>query len=363
MEFINLNLQYKKIENKINDRIQKVLNHGRFIMGPEVQELEEELCAYIGSKHCVGVSNGTDALQIALMALGIGKGDEVIIPDFTFFATAEVVALLGATPVFCDVDKSTYNISVNSIKEKITNKTKAIMPVSMFGQCADFVEINKLVKDLNIPVIEDGAQSFGATHHGKKSLNLATMGCTSFFPSKPLGCYGDGGACFTDDDDLAETFRQLRSHGQSKRYCHTRIGMNARLDTIQAAILLEKLKLVDMEIKLRQEVAERYKHLLGEYFVVPTIEEFNTSVFAQYTILVNNRLHAIEKLKQENIPAAIHYPIPLSKQPVFDKLPGSMCKNSEEVSKKVMSLPFYPYLTEADQQKIADVLIKNKLFQ
>ena len=355
--FIDLASQYKQIEDVVKNRIHHVLEHGRFIMGPEVQELENDLSNYLGVKHSIGVSSGTDALQISLMALGVGSGDEVIIPDFTFFATAEVISLLGAKPVFADVDRQTFCVSPKSIEASISSKTKAIIPVSMFGQCADFKSINELANHHNIAVIEDGAQSFGATHHGLKSLNLSTIGCTSFFPSKPLGAYGDGGACFTNDDDLAEKIREIRIHGQSQRYTHTTIGLNGRLDTMQAAVLIEKLKIFDSEKRLRTKVAQRYSSKLGERYSVPHIEGHNESVYAQYTLKVENRSQIIDSLKAKNIPVAIHYPIPVSKQPVFSDGDYKTCENAQYLSDRVVSLPFHPYMTEADQDLVIDALL------
>jgi UDP-2-acetamido-2-deoxy-ribo-hexuluronate aminotransferase len=248
MQFIDLKAQYRRIETDVNQRIQAVLNHGQYIMGPELTELESQLAEFVGVKHAIGVSDGTTALLIALMALDIGVGDEVITTPFTFIATGEMIALLGATPVFVDIDPQTYNIDVNKIESAITSKTKAIMPVSLYGLCADFDAINAIAEKYQLPVIEDGAQSFGASYKGKKSCGLTTIGCTSFFPSKPLGCYGDGGACFTNDDDLAKKMREIRVHGQDRRYHHPVIGLNGRLDTIQAAILLAKLSVFPQEV-------------------------------------------------------------------------------------------------------------------
>ena len=289
MQFIDLKTQSNRIENRLIDRFKAVLNHGSYIMGPEVGELEQALAKFVGIEHALAVASGTDALLIALMALDIGAGDEVITTPFSFFATAEVIALLGAKPVFVDIDKHTYNIDANCIDAAITAKTKAIMPVSLYGQCADFDEINALAKAYNLPVIEDAAQSFGATYKGNQSCGLTTIGCTSFFPSKPLGCYGDGGACFTNDAELATRMNEIRTHGQSKRYYHSRLGINGRLDTIQAAFLLEKLAIFPEEVQLRQHVADRYARLLPVEVKKPSIKSHNTSVFAQYTIEVSER--------------------------------------------------------------------------
>ncbi|MCK5509819.1 MAG: DegT/DnrJ/EryC1/StrS family aminotransferase, partial [Desulfobacterales bacterium] len=262
--FIDLKTQFKHIEKDIRARIDNVLEHGQFIMGPEVAQLEERLAAFAGVKHSIGVASGSDALQVALMALGIGYGDEMITTPFTFIATAEIIALLGAVPVFVDVDSRTYNINPDLIEAAITKKTKAIMPVSLYGQCADFDRINAIAKNHNLPVIEDGAQSFGATYKGRRSCALSTIGCTSFFPSKPLGCYGDAGACFTDDDTLAKVMREIRVHGQDRRYHHPRIGFNGRPDTLQAAILLAKFDIFPQEVKKRTDIGNRYSAMIQE---------------------------------------------------------------------------------------------------
>ncbi len=245
IDFIDLKAQQNRIKDKIDAGIQSVLTHGQYILGPEVAELEEKLAAYAGVKYCITCANGTDALQIAQMAFGIGPGDEVITPGFTYIATAETVALLGAKPVYVDVNPKTYNLDVEKLEAAITPRTKAIIPVSLYGQCADFDAINAIAAKYGIPVIEDAAQSFGATYKGRKSCNLSTVACTSFFPSKPLGCYGDGGAIFTNDEELAKVIRQIARHGQDRRYHHIRVGVNSRLDTIQAAILLPKLEIFD----------------------------------------------------------------------------------------------------------------------
>jgi len=283
MQFVDLAAQQARIKDQIDQNIQKVLAHGKYILGPEVTELEEKLAAYCGAKHCISVANGTDALQIAQMALGVGHGDEVIVPGFSYIATAETPAVLGARPVYVDIDPRTYNLDPDKLEAAITPRTKAIIPVSLYGQCADFDAINAIAEKQGIPVIEDGAQSFGASYKGKKSCNLTTIGCTSFFPSKPLGCYGDGCAIFTNDDELANILRQIARHGQDRRYHHVRVGVNSRLDTLQAAILLPKLELLDEEIQLRNQVAENYTHLLNEAGIntTPLIEDQNVSAWAQ----------------------------------------------------------------------------------
>lgn len=358
MQFIDLKTQYQRLEEKINKRIKTVLDHGQYIMGPEVAELEEKLAAYVGVKHCIGLANGTDALMIAMMALGIQPGDEVITTPFTFISTGEMIALLGAKPVFVDVNPKTYNIDPNKIESAITPKTKAIMPVSLYGQCAEFDEINAIAKKHNLAVIEDAAQSFGATYKGKLSCGLSTIGSTSFFPSKPLGCYGDGGACFTNDDELATNMRQIRVHGQDKRYHHRLIGVNGRLDTIQAAILLAKLEVFPEEVADRINIGAKYTELLKDNVITPYIEPYNTSVYAQYTVQVENRDQVQEKLKAAGVPTAVHYPIPLHLQPAFASL--NLKEDSfpvaEKAAKRVMSLPMHPYLTEEQQSKTADAI-------
>lgn len=359
MQFIDLAAQQARIKDKIDAGVQAVLAHGQYILGPEVSELEEKLAVYTGAKHCITCANGTDALQIAQMAFGIGPGDEVITPGFTYIATAETVALLGAKPVYVDVCPKTYNLDPQLLEAALTPRTKAIIPVSLYGQCADFDAINAIANKYGIPVIEDAAQSFGATYKGKQSCNLSTVACTSFFPSKPLGCYGDGGAIFTNDDELAKVLRQIARHGQDRRYHHIRVGVNSRLDTLQAAILLPKLEIFAEEVALRQQVAARYDKLLNQAGITttPFIETHNTSVYAQYTVQVDNRDQVQVKLSEAGIPTAVHYPIPLNKQPaVADK--NVQLPVGDAVSEKVMSLPMHPYMTEEEQLKIIEVLHK-----
>ena len=345
MEFIDLAAQQQRIKSEIDANIQKVLTHGKYILGPEVTELEEKLAAYTGAKYCITCANGTDALQIALMALGVGPGDEVITPGFTYIATAETVALLGAKPVYVDVYENTYNLNVELLEAAITDKTKAIIPVSLYGQCADYDAINAIAAKHNITVIEDGAQSFGATYKGRKSGNLTSISCTSFFPSKPLGCYGDGGAIFTSDDELAKIIRQVARHGQDRRYHHIRVGVNSRLDTLQAAILLPKLAILDDEMRLRQEVAANYqKEFAAVGFTgTPYIEAHNVSAYAQFTVRVPNRDTVQAKLKEAGIPTAVHYPIPLNKQPAVAS--DIALPIGDKVAEEVMSLPMHPYLS------------------
>lgn len=358
MQFIDLKKQYKLIEPKILRSIQNVLDHGQYIMGPEVDMLEKQLADFIGVRHAIVNSSGTDALLMALMALGVGPGDEVITSPFSFFATAEVIELCQATPVFVDIDPKTYNIDANKLEAAITSKTKAIMPVSLYGQCADMTHINSIAKKHQLPVIEDAAQSFGAMHQGYYSCALSTIGCTSFFPSKPLGGYGDSGACFTDDDGLAEALREIRIHGQNARYSHRRIGINGRMDTIQAAILIEKMALFPEEIKLRQQVAARYTELLGEQIKTPFVNEGNTSVYAQYTVEVSNRDAFQKSLQSQGIPTAVHYPVSMHLQEALQHLDyqAGDFPLAEEASKRVVSLPMHPYLSLDEQKQVVNAV-------
>lgn len=359
MQFIDLAAQQARIKDKIDTRIQAVLAHGHYILGPEVSELEEKLAAFTGAKHCITCANGTDALQIAQMAFNIGPGDEVITPGFTYIATAETVALLGAKPVYVDVCPKTYNLDPQKLEAAITPKTKAIIPVSLYGQCADFDAINAIANKYGIPVIEDAAQSFGATYKGKKSCNLSTVATTSFFPSKPLGCYGDGGAIFTNDDELATVLRQIARHGQDRRYHHIRVGVNSRLDTLQAAILLSKLEIFAEEVTLRQQAAERYTQLLNQAGITttPFVEAHNQSAWAQYTIQVDNRDEVQANLKEQGIPTAVHYPIPLNKQPAVADV-RAVLPVGDAVAQKVMSLPMHPYLTFNEQKLVVSIYEK-----
>lgn len=357
MEFIDLGSQYQRLKLKIDAAIQGVLSHGQFILGPEVAELEEKLAAYSGAHYCISVANGTDALQIALMALGVGPGDEVIVPGFSYIATAETVALLRARPVYVDIDARTYTLDPRLLEEAITPRTKAIIPVSLYGQCADFDGINAVAERHGISVVEDAAQSFGAIYKGRKSCNLSRIACTSFFPSKPLGCYGDGGAIFTSDDELAKVIRQIARHGQERRYYHVRVGVNSRLDTLQAAILLPKLAVLDEEMALRQQVAARYTRLLQEIGIdfTPQVEAHNVSAWAQYTIRVADRDAMQQHLNGKGIPTAVHYPVPLNKQPAVEdatvKLPVG-----DKIAGQVMSLPMGPSLSQIDQLRVVDAL-------
>lgn len=360
IEFIDLKAQQQKILPELERRMKVVLEHGRYIMGPEILELEEKLAAYVGVKYCIAVASGTDALLIALMALGIGPGDEVITTPFSFIATGETIALLGAKPVFADIDRRTYNLDPLLLEAVITPKTRAILPVSLYGQCADMDATNAIAVRHGIPVIEDACQSFGATYRGRKSCALSTVGCTSFFPSKPLGCYGDGGACFTESDELATKIRQIRVHGQERRYRHAILGINGRMDTLQAAILLAKLEVFAGEVRARNRIGARYSEFLRDTVVTPWVEPHNTSVYAQYTVQLDRRESVQEKLRGEGIPTAVHYPVPLHLQPVFAGLnmPEGSFPVAESASKRVLSLPMHPYLTEDELVRIASVLGK-----
>jgi UDP-2-acetamido-2-deoxy-ribo-hexuluronate aminotransferase len=354
--FIDLKSQYEIYKDEINKEILSVLESTQFIMGPQIEKLEENLANFTGAKHAFACSSGTDALLLALMSLDIKAGDEVITTPFTFIATAEVIALLGAVPVFVDICDKNYNIDTSKIEEKITAKTKAIMPVSLYGQCSNMREINEIANKYNIPVIEDACQSFGAEFEGQKSCNLSTIGCTSFFPSKPLGCYGDGGAIFCNDDELAAKIRSLLNHGQGKRYEHKYIGINGRCDAIQAAILNVKLKHFDAEIEKRIAIGKRYTELLSDAELVkpPFVFDNRTSVYAQYSVLCKDRESLMQKLNDAGIPTAVHYPIPLHLQEAFEYLGYKVgdFPVSERVGKAIMSLPMSPFLTPEQQDMI-----------
>lgn len=352
IEFVDLKTQQALLKEKIDAAIRRVLEHGHYILGPEVDELEERLAAFVGARYCIGVANGTDALQIAQMALGIGPGDEVIIPGFSYIATAETVALLKAKPVYVDVCPRTYNLDPSLLEAAITPRTKAIIPVSLYGQCADFDAINTIAARHAIPVIEDAAQSFGASYKGKHSCNLSTIACTSFFPSKPLGCYGDGGAIFTNDDELAKVIRQIARHGQDRRYHHIRVGVNSRLDTLQAAILLPKLEIFPHELEQRERVAQGYSRLLADTGIAaPYVEPHNQSAWAQYTVQVECRDDVQARLKAMGVPTAVHYPIPLNRQPAV-KDDAVRLLVGDAIAERVMSLPMHPYLSVAAQDTI-----------
>ncbi len=359
ISFFDYAKQRNIIEQKLNNRISNVMAHGKFILGPEVTELEEKLSNYTGAKFCITCANGTDALHIALLAAGVNPGDEVIVPSFTYIAPAEVISLIGANPVYVDVCPKTFNICTQKVKEKITKRTKAIVAVSLYGQPADFVEINGLAKKNNLTVIEDAAQSFGAEQFGKKSCNLSKIGCTSFFPSKPLGCYGDGGAVFTSDLKLANTMRCIARHGQEGRYNHISVGMNSRLDTVQAAILLCKLEILDDEIRARNDKAAYLTNgitsLKRPDIQVPHTESFNKSAWAQYTIRTKNRGKLISEFSKESLPYSIHYPKPIFFQPAYLENIKD-CPNSIAVSKDVISLPVNAYIDEKELDLILEII-------
>jgi UDP-2-acetamido-2-deoxy-ribo-hexuluronate aminotransferase len=358
VRFLDLNKQYGLIKKDVNKRIKNVLKHGQYIMGPEIEELESVLSTIVGVKHCICVSSGTDALLIALLALDIRPGDEIITSAFSFISTCEMAALIGAKLVFVDIDAKTYNLNPKLLEAAITPKTKVIVPVNLYGQCADFSEINAIANKYNVPVIEDAAQSFGAKQNQKKSCSLSTIGCTSFFPSKPLGGYGDSGACFTDDEHLARRIKMIRIHGQEYRYQHATVGINGRMDTLQAAILLAKLQIFENELASRIKVAEQYNMLLADICAGPHIANGNISVYAQYTIEVKNRTKFCKILADYDIPTAIHYPLPIYLQTAFkclDVVEGSFAI-TEQAARCVVNLPMHPYLESEEIEKVVNVI-------
>ena len=360
MKFIDLQTPYELAKAEFQSAIHRVLEHGQYINGPEITELEPVLAQYVGAKHCITMSSGTTALKIPMMALDIGPGDEVITTTFSFFATAETIIMQGAKPVFVDVDPKTFNLDPALLEAAITPRTKLILPVSLYGQCAEMDAINAIAAKYQLPVLEDAAQSFGATYRGRRSGALTTMAATSFFPSKPLGCYGDGGAAFTNDDALAEKMRMILNHGQKTRYVHECIGMNGRFDTIQAAILLIKMPFFEEELEKRQQVAKAYTERFQAYGIAPYIEPHNKSAFAQYTLQVNHRDQFQQCLQAEGIPTAIHYPMPLHWQPIFRSMHLDTVSYpvAENVANRVISLPFHPYLTEETIDRIAKTVIE-----
>lgn len=358
LDFIDLKSQYAALRGPITQRMQRVLDHGQYIMGPEVQELEQRLAAFSGATHCITVSSGTEALLIALMSLDLKPGDEVITTPFTFAATAEMIVLLGGVPVFADIEADTCNIDATQIEALITPKTRAIMPVSLYGQCADMGAINTIADRHGLPVIEDAAQSFGATYQGRRSCNLSTFGCTSFFPSKPLGCYGDGGAIFTSDDRLAQACREIRVHGQSARYTHTRVGVGGRMDTLQCAVVLAKLDRFEWELQRRRELGTRYHQLLADSKAgLLTLRPDRDCVWAQYTVFVDDRAAVQAKLQSHGIPTAVHYPKPVHHQTAYARhAPADACPNSVRVGQRVLSLPMSADLSEAQQDRVVEAL-------
>ena len=361
MEFIDLKTQYESYKDEIDRRMREVVDHGQFIMGPEVDELESVLADYVGVKHCITVASGTDSLEIALRALNIGPGDEVITVPFSWISTAEVIVAVGAKPVFIDIEPDTFNMDANQLEDAITENTKAIMPVSLFGQMPDLERINSLAEEHDIAVIEDAAQSFGSTRNGKRSCGASLIGSTSFFPAKPLGCFGDGGALFTDDDELAEIMKAIRSHGGVKRHHHTHIGMNGRFDTLQAAVILGKWAGFEDEVKSRNQIGARYTELLSDHVFTPVVDKGNTHVYAQYTIRVdeNNRDKIISSLKEQEVPVGIYYPKCFHEQPVFEYLGYEYgdFPESEKASREVLSLPMHPFLKKEEQDIIVENLI------
>ena len=374
MEFIDLKQQYQQFIGPMQQAIADVISKGQYIMGTQVQELEDILAKFVGANHCVGVCDGTKALLLALMALGVKPGDEVIMPSFTFISPASMTALLGAIPVFVDIDPNTYNLDPKLIESAITEKTKAIIAVSLYGQCADFNKINQIADKYQIPVVEDAAQSFGARQNGLTSCGMTTISTTSFFPSKPLGCYGDGGAIFTNDDELAHKIKCMRVHGQDKRYHHAMLGINGRLDTLQAAILMVKFTVFAKEVELRQTVANYYCQQIqlmnaqangDKKLTIPYLQDNNLHVYGQYSLLATDNKHredVLLKLKSVNIPTAIHYPIPLHKQPIFiagGSNPARMVGDldiSEDIASRVFSIPMHPYLTQEQQDRVVEAM-------
>jgi UDP-2-acetamido-2-deoxy-ribo-hexuluronate aminotransferase len=357
--FIDLKSQYKALKTSIDSRIHAVLEHGAYVNGPEVAELEQVLAKHTGSKHCLAIASGTDALLVPMMALGIGQGDEVITTAFSFIATAEVIVLAGAKPVYVDIDPKTFNIDVSKIEKAITPKTKAIMPVSLYGQMADMDEINAIAKKHNLHVIEDAAQSYGATYKGKRSCNTSIVGGTSFFPAKPLGCYGDGGAIFTNDDNLFKAMKEIREHGSESRYYHTRLGINGRLDTIQCAVLLAKMERYDWELEQRQKIADRYNEafasIKADGFAIPMVKSDRQSVWAQYTLIIKDRAAFQKKMTDAGIPTAIHYPRIMPDQPWYKEHtadPKAELTVSRWAAEHVISLPMYPDMDHATQDKV-----------
>ena len=357
MDFVDLKSQYAALQAGVDARIRRVLDHGQYVMGPEVRELEERLEERTGAGHCVAVASGTEALLIALMALGVKPGDEVITTPFTFVATAEMIVLLGAKPAYVDVEEDTANLDASKLEAALTQRTRAILPVSLYGQPCDMDGINAVASRYGLPVVEDAAQSFGATYRGRKSCNLSTIGCTSFFPSKPLGCYGDGGAIFTSDDALAAAMREIRVHGQERRYHHTRVGVGGRMDSIQCAVVLAKLERFDWEIERRIAIGKRYDALLAPHLRTLRVRPDRTSAYAQYTVRAPDRGALESGLKARGIPTAIHYPLALHHQPAYAALsPGASFPNAERLAREVISLPMHPYLTDALQDRVVEAI-------
>lgn len=362
MQFIDLQTQYSRYRSEIDGRMRRVMEHGHFIMGPEIEELESLLCAFAGTRYGISVASGTQSLEIALRALAVGPGHEVITVPFTWISTAEVIGLVGAKPVFVDIEPRSFNINVDLIEAAITPRTKAIIPVSLFGQMPDYDRINEIAAKHGIAVIEDAAQSFGATRKGQRSCGVTVIASTSFFPAKPFGCYGDGGALFCSDQAVADKLRAIRSHGGLKRHHHPYLGTNGRFDTLQAAVLLAKFPHFEAEVHARGQIGQRYSELLRKVCVVPEVDAGNTHVYAQYTVRVNNRDAVVAQLTKSGIPCAVYYPKCLHEQPVFQDL-GYQSGDFPEAlraSREVLSLPMHPFLTESDQDQVVGAL-KNAL--
>lgn len=355
MQFIDLKTQYAQIKEQVQENINNVLEHGQFIMGPEVKQLEAELAETANAKHVLAVGSGTAALHVALLALDIGPGDEVITTPFTFIATVSMISLCGATPVLVDVQPDTYNIDPEKIEEKITDKTKAIIAVDLFGQCADYKALKSIAKKHDLKIIADAAQSFGAKQNNLPVGTFGDITTTSFYPAKPLGAYGEGGACFTEDDTLAKKMRRVFNHGQDEKYDHACIGINARLDSLQAAILLSKLTIYEKELERRQVIANKYDEALQNNITTPTIKPENQSSYAMYTVLAENRDDLRKYLSAQGIPTAVHYPVPVHLQPAFKNLGYKVgdFPVSERIAKHVVSLPMHPYLTDEQINKVA----------
>jgi len=358
VEFIDLKEQYRRYQAEIDGRVRGVLACGQYIMGPEVVELERALAAFVGVRHCLTVASGTDSLEIALRALGIGPGDEVVTVPFTWISTAEVIGLVGAKPVFVDIEPASYNLDVNRLEAAITERTKAIIPVSLFGQMPNYDRINAIAASHGVTVIEDGAQSFGATQRGRKSCGVTRISSTSFYPAKPLGCYGDGGALFTDDDDLAESMQAIRNHGGLQRHEHTILGMNGRFDTLQAAVILAKLSHFEEEVAARGRIGARYTDAFRGRCGVPEVLPGNTHVYAQYTLRVPRRDEVAKELRARGVPTAVYYPKCLHEQPVFARLGYRWGEFpvSEKASREVLSLPMHPFLGEGDQDQVIEAV-------
>lgn len=357
MEFTDLKSQYQLLRADITAGIERVLDHGQYILGPEVAQLEQQLAQFNGAAHCITVASGTEALVIALMALGLAPGDEVITTPFSFIASTEAIVLAGGRPVFVDVERASGNLDPAQLQARIGPRTRAILPVSLYGQPADMDAINAIAARHGLAVIEDGAQSFGASYRGRRSGNLSTIGCTSFFPSKPLGCYGDGGAIFTSDTELADAMREIRVHGQSRRYHHTRIGVGGRMDTLQCAVVLAKLAVFENEIAARQRVAATYDALFAGRVDSMPAAPGRSSAYAQYTIVPPRRAAVQAALAAAAIPCAIHYPQPIHQQPAYAHFDQAACPVAEFLAEHVLSLPIGPYMRDADIARVAAVVL------